>query len=178
LHWGVNNWQLVNSVYRPAGSVLFQGTGPAIQTQMSGPTNNKLTLKIGPFNKQTTQTVNKVDFVLNFNDGTWDNNNSADYHINITQATGILATFESKVAIYPNPSEEEITVALDNFSALQGEIRLSFVNMLGQKVKELSLFQANNRVSVADLPSGIYSVILENEGKRFISKQLSVSSKQ
>lgn len=176
LHWGVNNWLQANNSYLPTGSFAFNGTGPATQTPMSGPLNNALTLQIGPFNNPA-QTVNAVDFVLNYADNTWDNNGGADYHIAISQnTTSIPAAFDSKVQIFPNPSDAEITLALNNFDVLKGEMRLSFVNMLGQNVKELHLLQANNVISIADLPIGIYSLILENEGKRWV-QQLSVVRK-
>ena len=88
LHWGVNNWQTPHQVYWTAGSVLFQGTGPALQSPMYGPDSaGYLTIKIGPFNKPE-QIVNKISFVINFNDGTWDNNNGQDYHIVFNFGTG------------------------------------------------------------------------------------------
>lgn len=87
LHWGVNGWNSPNQVYWPAGSFLFGGSGPAVQTPMNGPNaSNQLTLQIGPFNNPA-QEVTVIDFVINFNDGTWNNNNGQDYHINITEAS-------------------------------------------------------------------------------------------
>ncbi|MHC1739103.1 MAG: T9SS type A sorting domain-containing protein [Ignavibacteriaceae bacterium] len=85
LHWGVNNagstWNTPNSVYWPAGSVLFNNSGPAVESPFLGPdTANNLTLKIGPFNN-TAQNVDKVAFVIHFNDNTWNNNNGQDFHI-------------------------------------------------------------------------------------------------
>jgi len=54
---------------------------------MNGPNaSNQLTLQIGPFNN-LAQEVTVVDFVINYNDGTWNNNNGQDYHINISEAT-------------------------------------------------------------------------------------------
>ncbi len=86
LHWGVNTWSNPNPVYWPEGTFLFNGTGPAVQSPMAGPNSgNQLTIQIGPFNNPL-QEVTKVDFVINFNDGTWNNNNGQDYHINISPA--------------------------------------------------------------------------------------------
>jgi hypothetical protein len=87
LHWGVNNsgnqWQTPNQVYWPEGTTLFNGTGPAVESSMSGPDENQiLTIKIGPFNRPE-QVVNRIAFVIHFNDNTWDNNNGQDYHINL-----------------------------------------------------------------------------------------------
>jgi len=93
LHWGVNNWNQPNAAYWPAGSYLFNGSGPAVQSPMNGPNaNNQLSIQIGPFNNAAQQ-VSKVDFVISYDDGSWDNNNGLDYHITITPApvSGTLA---------------------------------------------------------------------------------------
>ncbi len=87
LHWGVNdvdfNWETPDEVYRPAGSVLAGGTGPAIQSPFTGPNeNNEYTIQIGPFNN-AAQLVDRVAFVIYFENNTWDNNDWQDYHINI-----------------------------------------------------------------------------------------------
>lgn len=91
LHWGVNNsgnnWQTPAQVYWPDGSYLFNGIGPAIESLMNGPdSNNTLTIRIGPFNKPE-QIVNRIAFVIHFNDNAWDNNNGSDYHIYINGGT-------------------------------------------------------------------------------------------
>ncbi len=87
LHWGVNNtgnsWSTPNSVYWPSGTTLFNGTGPAVQTQFSGPDSGKLTIKIGPFNNPV-QRIDKVAFVIHYNDNSWNNNNGQDFHITIS----------------------------------------------------------------------------------------------
>jgi hypothetical protein len=87
LHWGVkvngNLWQSPNPVYWLPGSYLFNGTGPAVETPMNGPVNGVLLLNIGPFNSPV-QEVQGIDFVIHYNNNTWDNNNGQDYHIIIT----------------------------------------------------------------------------------------------
>lgn len=85
LHWGVNNsgtnWQTPHQVYWIPGTTLYNGVGPAVESPMIGPDSaGILRIKIGPFNKPE-QTVNRVAFVIHYNDNTWDNNNGSDYHI-------------------------------------------------------------------------------------------------
>ena len=91
LHWGVNNignnWVTPNQVYWPAGSYLYNNIGPAIQSPMIGPINDTLRIKIGPFNNPI-QNVDRIAFVINFNDNTWNNNNGNDFHINLTTGGG------------------------------------------------------------------------------------------
>ncbi|NOX46518.1 MAG: hypothetical protein GXO89_06020 [Chlorobi bacterium] len=93
LHWGVNyqgsNWQTPDIIYWPAGTVLFNGSGPAVETPFSSPNGNgEITLQIGPFNNPA-QLVNSIAFVIHYDDDSWDNNSSNDYHIN-TQGQGIV----------------------------------------------------------------------------------------
>gem|GEM_PF-520640 len=91
LHWGVNNtgssWQQPNNVYWPPNSTLFGGTGPAVETPMTGPdTAKNLKLTIGPFNNPV-QAIQQVAFDIHYNDGSWNNNNGGDYHITISGAS-------------------------------------------------------------------------------------------
>lgn len=91
LHWGINysgsTWLQPNSAYWPPNTVLFGGTGPAVETPMTGPdTSGNLTLTIGPFNN-AVQSVQSVAFVIHYNDGSWNNNSSQDYHITVSGST-------------------------------------------------------------------------------------------
>jgi hypothetical protein len=86
LHWGVNGWNEPDAAYWPDGSFLFGGSGPAVHSPMNGPNaNDQLTLQIGPFNNAVQQ-VSEVNFVISYDDGSWDNNNGLDYQITITEA--------------------------------------------------------------------------------------------
>ena len=90
LHWGVNaqgaTWTTPNAAYRPTGTTLFGGTGPAVETPLTRD-GDTLRLTLGPFNN-AAQVVNSVDFVLHWGDNTWDNNGGSDYHIAVSGNTG------------------------------------------------------------------------------------------
>ncbi len=93
LHWGVNNqgsaWETPDADYWPTGTVLFNGSGPAVETPFEGPNaNNELTLSIGPFNNPV-QEVYSIAFVIHYDDDSWDNNDGSDFHINL-QGQGIV----------------------------------------------------------------------------------------
>jgi hypothetical protein len=87
LHWGVNNngstWQSPHSTYWPINSYLFGGTGPAVESPMVGPDSGRLTIKLRPFNS-SAQVVQRVAFVIHYNDNTWNNNSGQDFHITIS----------------------------------------------------------------------------------------------
>jgi hypothetical protein len=86
LHWGVNGWQLPSAAYRPAGSILYNGTGPAVQTPFNV-VNGDLVITLGPFG-DPGQAVTTLDFVLYYESGTWDNNGGADWHVPVSGGTG------------------------------------------------------------------------------------------
>jgi hypothetical protein len=82
LHWGVNSFGLPIAAYRPAGTVLYNGTGPAVETPMMV-SGSDLTITLGPFN-DPAQAVTVLDFVLHYDDGTWDNNGGSDWHVSVS----------------------------------------------------------------------------------------------
>jgi hypothetical protein len=81
LHWGVNQWGGPIPAYWPPGTTPWNG-GPVVETPMAlGP--GGLTLTLGPFD-QAGQPVTSLDFVIHYDDGTWDNNDGQDYEIAIS----------------------------------------------------------------------------------------------
>ncbi|MFN0080907.1 MAG: T9SS type A sorting domain-containing protein, partial [Ferruginibacter sp.] len=97
-----------------AGSTLFNGTGPSVETQMNGPTNNQLRLKIGAFNN-AAQAVSKLDFVIHYDDKTWDNNNGADYHITFGGSGGGIQNGVSWTPLNPTKNDV-ITITVGGVS--------------------------------------------------------------
>lgn len=91
LHWGVNGsggtWETPIADYRPTGSVLFGGSGPAVETPFNGPDSGKLTLKIGPFTNEN-QSVDRIPFVIHYDNDSWDNNGGNDYQITVRDTSG------------------------------------------------------------------------------------------
>lgn len=168
LHWGVNGWQLVNTVYRPAGTSLWNGTGPAVESPMQGPTNNQLKIKLGPFNN-AAQVVNKLSFVIHYNDNTWDNNNSADYHINISQLTnGINTPYSQYLSIYPNPTHSRLELKFGEVEVRQVEI----LNVLGERVYSQQLNQSapHLKLNTAAWAKGVYMVRIESDKGSWVEK--------
>lgn len=91
LHWGVNYsgsiWMQPIAAYWPPASTLFNGTGPAVQSPMAGPDSaSRLSIRLLPFNNPS-QAVQRLAFVIHYNNDTWDNNSGQDYHITISGGT-------------------------------------------------------------------------------------------
>lgn len=92
LHWGVNNqgssWHMPPTSTWPPGSALYGGSGPAVESPMTGPdSSGTLTIRLGPFTVPGNA-VNRVAFVIHFDDDTWDNNGGQDYHIEFPASGG------------------------------------------------------------------------------------------
>lgn len=86
LHWGVNDWLLPSQVYQPSGSVVYSD-GKSVETLFNqNKTGDTLIVKIGPFNN-SSQGIAKVNFVIHYDNNSWDNNNGSDYIINIADGT-------------------------------------------------------------------------------------------
>ncbi len=80
LHWGVNNWTLPDSCYFPPNTTVY-GDSNAVETAMQGPDSlGRYFIRIGPFNNPI-QSVDEIDFVIHFQDDSWDNNGGRDYRI-------------------------------------------------------------------------------------------------
>ncbi len=112
LHWGVNNWIQPNSVYWPGNSTttIWGTDGKAVQTVLLSTETGKYFIQLGPFNKSQQQ-VSQINFVFNWNDGTWDNNSNQNWNINL-----------SVVAATPTVS---ITYPAQNFSVTTSSVDIS-----------------------------------------------------
>lgn len=179
LHWGVSTngltWQTPNSTYWPSGSYLFNGTGPAIESEMTGPDNeNQLTIQLGPFNNPD-QIVTSIDFVVHFDNNTWNNNNGADFHIPINNSpTNIDDYFlQQKISIWPVPAKDFVNIGLP--VELSSGCRLLVVSGIGTKLKEYAIEKENFSLDISDLNSGIYFVhILNSAGNLQAIKKIVV----
>jgi len=93
LHWGVKvngqSWQTPVNSYWPQSSFLFNGTGPAIESPFTPPDENQvLSIVLPPFSNQTQQ-IEGINFVIHYDDDSWDNNNGSDYFITMVNTTPI-----------------------------------------------------------------------------------------
>lgn len=155
MHWGVNGWTQADSAYWPAGSFLFQGSGPAIQSPMAGPANNELTLKIGPFNNPA-QAVSVVDFVINFNDNSWDNNGGQDYHIPVSPPVSAWSPEELEVEMGPVPTSDVLRVRIPWCS--DPEYRIRLLDAQGVLVREEFVECGERVLDLQDLSGGVYFI--------------------
>lgn len=168
LHWGVNSWQQPNQVYWPSGTAIHQA-GPAVQSPLQAVSDDTLRILVGPFNNPL-QTVTEINFVVSFDDGTWENNNETDYTVAIGQPTS-SDSFDSEIpdritlhANYPNPFNPVTEIRYDLNETT--DVRLVVFDMLGRQVAILQNgMQAagsyNISFDASHLSSGVYLYRLE-----------------
>lgn len=120
LHWGVNGWNQPNNVYWPEGSNL-DGSGPAVRTPFQTGSNGNLTLQIGPFNN-AAQEVSRVDFVINYDNGDWDNNNENDYSITVS-GSGNGGGEQPRISWLPeNPTVDDVVTVTVRDAEVPGRL--------------------------------------------------------
>lgn len=171
LHWGVTvngtKWQTPHTSYWPSGSTLFNGTGPAIESAMTGPdADGNITIQLGPFNN-TAQKVEAVDFVIHYNNNSWNNNGGADFHIPIINNVANEEISKNLVSIWPVPASERLVIGVPAaFPGNQNMIQLITSN--GDLLMENFITEENFILNVSHLPRGIYLARVIDKSKRII----------
>jgi hypothetical protein len=167
LHWGVNGWQLPIAGYRPAGTTLYNGTGPAVQTPFTVK-DGSLKLALGPFD-QARQIVTTLDFVIYYESGTWDNHGGADWHVTISGGGG-----SGKVYVMDGVLDGDVSLACGNagvelYLDWNGTELYAATQAAGVVGADVFLFVAGSRGALGSAPwaksgqVGAWSAFLGNE---------------
>jgi hypothetical protein len=142
---------------------------------MSGPdSENQLTIQIGPFNNPD-QVVTSIDFVVHFDNNTWNNNNGADFHIPINNSpTGIDdPSLQQRISLWPVPANEKVYIGVP--VELSSRCRLLLVSITGTILKEYAIEKENFSLDISDLNPGIYFIrILNTEGNLQATRKIVV----
>jgi len=170
LHWGVNtggqSWQTPHNAYWPAGSYLFNGSGPAIESAMDGPDGDgNITIQVGPFNNPG-QVVHAVDFVIHYNNNTWNNNNGADFHIPINNSPTTVdeKEMQNRISLWPVPANDRLYVGVP-VELLDGH-RLVMTSMTGQTLMDMPIERENFSIHLSRFEAGVYSaVVMDGNGR-------------
>lgn len=78
--------------------------------------------------------------------------------------------FNAKIAAYPNPAKDNITVSINSAERINGTIEV--INVLGAKVysNKIDIFgTANYDINTSALPRGIYTVLLTDNNRKYSS---------
>jgi hypothetical protein len=82
---------------------------------------------------------------------------------------GISNLSTEKIKIYPNPAKDNLIIELIRNIDLRNNT-ISFYNIAGQLIKQLSTKQTKTEIDIHDFPAGVYVVKVNNEKESFISK--------
>lgn len=172
LHWGVNGWLQPHSSYLPQGSVLFNNTGPAVQSPFAQ-SGQTFAISLGSFHNPA-QTVASLNFVLFYGGTQWNNNQQRNWQIPVSQAlqggpTQVSRPFGdmSQWAIFPNPMVDKTIVRLpmDN-----GDFDVKIYNLQGILVaKHREAGGGSVVLHGKDFSPGVYLVRVSNRISHYSS---------
>jgi len=86
-------------------------------------------------------------------------NVSDSFLLVVTDVTDIVIG-DSKLRYYPNPAQSEFFVDITNM--LRGKLEAELYDITGKFIKKQALNQTHNRISVHQLPVGLYQLIIQN----------------
>jgi len=94
--------------------------------------------------------------------------NSAEKEVvvKMTTSTSTLETLEEAVLIYPNPTNEILFIETEKV----GKMNIQLLDMLGRRIQQYNASHSSFQINVSTLPSGIYYIWLEKDGKYWIEK--------
>ena len=71
--------------------------------------------------------------------------------------------------LYPNPATNEFSI---NYSGIEG-VKIEIADVLGKKVKEVKLNSNTQKISMDEIPAGVYFISLLNAGgKKLVIRKL------
>ncbi|MDA3944249.1 MAG: hypothetical protein PF694_12010 [Bacteroidetes bacterium] len=167
LHWGVNDWNLPNELYWPAGTQAWND-GLAVQSPLQQ-NGSAWTIQLGPFN-QSAQSVSQLDFVIHYGGDSWNNNEGNDWHIPIIDYTDIRENkSDSDLIVFPNPAEYAALVSLPECA--NGKFKLSLRDLKANIIVETELMAGEQlELRKNRLPAGMYVLIAEGVDKIYTQK--------
>jgi len=87
---------------------------------------------------------------------------SSYYYFHIVLGLNDLTKDFAKIAIYPNPATDKITIKT---SSTHPQSQLSLISPAGQEVLTRQIIQPKTQLDISSLPSGVYIVRLTNDQK-------------
>jgi len=137
---------------------------------MNGPSGGNLTITLGPFNNPNQQ-VSGIDFVIHFNNNTWNNNNGADFHIPINNSpTSVDNNLRAKMSLWPVPAKDFVNVGISQ--ELLNDHTLQLVSAQGEICRIAGVDRENFRLDLGGLLPGVYTLMIIDK-----HNQLKASSK-
>lgn len=74
----------------------------------------------------------------------------------VVQSSSVNIAEQAMMQLYPNPAKDFVTLSLQN-ADLSANAKVQMLNALGAVVKEMPMTSDNMRISVNDMPAGVYA---------------------
>jgi hypothetical protein len=84
-----------------------------------------------------------------------------------TEVKSLLFNDGTDIKVFPNPTQHEVSVYIENFKK---PITAKLLNQVGQVVKELQLKQQSSTISMDELPKGIYFLIIQGQVTKVVKE--------
>jgi len=126
--------------------------------------NDELRIQIGPFN-DPAQLVSTIDFVVHYQDDTWDNNGGSDYHIPVTlvQPTSVAESTDDLMVLYPNPTSGKVMIQTSG-TLSHSSLAVEVLDISGRKVYASEIY-SGEILDIGDLAGGAYMLrLLDRKG--------------
>ncbi len=97
-------------------------------------------------------------------------NESIDDTLNKSASRASIFTPSGNVAIYPNPTQEEMTVEIPN--AVKGNVHIQIMDMYGRQIlshtENVDAVSYKQQMDIQTLPSGCYYAVVTANGNRIV----------
>ena len=98
----------------------------------------------------------------------------AEFWVKLVVNTSSLQTAENaSLLTYPNPAKDFVTLSLQN-ADLSANAKVQMLNAMGAVVKEMPMTSDNMRISVKDMPAGVYACRIADGQKIVATKKIVV----
>lgn len=74
--------------------------------------------------------------------------------------------YDKSISIYPNPAQNFLKINMND--RVVGKLNASIYNVVGQKIKDLSILGVNSLINIEDLDAGVYFLMMQDKtGKQY-----------
>lgn len=90
----------------------------------------------------------------------------------LKETTEDIFTDEVRIELFPNPTQNTINISYTIPSGYNDEAKINILSIKGRELRKFISHGGYHQLNIADLPSGLYIIRIEIEGKKFHNKIL------
>jgi|GEM_PF-486035 len=119
----------------------------------------------------TSFTVGQVAYVLKKGTGSYVNEGVQQVYTKKTTPIDELV-YLKEVQLYPNPTQETMTLILSSKEDVQ--VKYTIMDYLGKEIRNGNILSEKSEISLRDLPSGNYFILLKSKKENRIFKMVKI----